>query len=395
MSEGMLSGLKVLDLGGRLGGVCGRFLATLGADVVKLEPPDGEPGRRTPADAPDHGWLAENLGKRSVTADLDTPQGQALVRQLAERADFLIEACAPGWLAARGLAHADLAKLNPRLIHVSITPFGQTGPYAGFVGGELVCSALSGVLFGVGYEDRAPVKEALNACIFHANGAAAAGAMFAHVERARSGLGQHVDVSVQQVATSRLTNPILVQQFDDRLLTRSGQFLSYGKVRIRTVWTLKDGYCFHALPTGRFGAPANAALSKWMDDEGFNNPMQGVDWIKHDRSAVPPETRATWEAAIDVFFRSKTKADIAGEGRRRGINAVPANEPADVLNDAHLAERNFLASFEHEGRTLRLPDRFLSSSATPTGTPGPTPEAGQHTRAVLADWLGQDQMVMA
>lgn len=387
MTEGMLSGLKVLDLGGRTGAVCGRFLATLGADVVKLEPQGGEGARVTPSGEADHAWLANNLGKRSATADLETAAGQDLARKLAAQADFLVEAYPPGWLAERGLDYAALCALNPRLIHVAITPFGQTGPYAGYAGSELVCSALGGVLNVVGYEDRAPVKEALDACIFHANGAGAAGAMFAHLERARSGLGQQVDVSIQAVAASRMTNGILVQQFDGRLLHRTGVHISYGQARIRTVWTLKDGYCFHALPTGRFGAPANIALSKWLDDEGFDNPMQGVDWPNHDRSAIPAETRNRWEAAMDVFFRSKTKADIATEGRRRGINAVVANEPADILADGHLADRNFLAPFTHEGKTIRFPDRFLSASVTPTGTSGPAPAPGAHTAEVLADWL--------
>src|SRR5690606_13936540 len=100
---------------------------------------------------------------------------------------------------------------------------------------------------------------------------AVAGALFAIFEREASGQGQHVDISVQDVAASRLTNGVLAWQFDRRLLERTGTALSYGKARVRCVWDLADGYVFHSLMTGRFGAPANAALSAWMDEAGFDN----------------------------------------------------------------------------------------------------------------------------
>ena len=182
--------------------------------------------------------------------------------------------------------------------------------------------------------------------------AAATGAMAAHYARGTHGRGQHVDVSIQQVAFSRNVNGALVWQFDRRKLKRVGGSLAYGKATVRAIWRLADGWCFHSLMTGRLGAPANQALSDWIDEACMANPLQGTDWLSYNRSTLPAETRAEWEAAIAAFFLTRTKADIAGEGLRRGINACVVNEPADVLADQHLAAREFFDT------PSGLPERF-------------------------------------
>ena len=299
----LLDGVRVLEVAGELGATCARFLESLGAVVERIA----------------HGEVAARL------ADADVLIGDRAA-DFRKGAKFDPEALRAG---------------NPGLVSVSLTPFGVSGPYADFAGPEIVVSAMGGCLGVVGYEDRPPVKEALDACGFHAEVMATAGALFALTERQASGLGQHVDVSVQDVAASRMTNGILAWQFDHRLLERTGVALSYGKARVRCVWDLKDGYVFHSLMTGRFGAPANAALSAWMDEAGFDNPMRGIDWLKYDRSALDEATRDVWQAAMDHFFRSITRAEMRIEGRRRGINACVVNDPCDVLEDVQLAAREF------------------------------------------------------
>jgi crotonobetainyl-CoA:carnitine CoA-transferase CaiB-like acyl-CoA transferase len=245
----------------------------------------------------------------------------------------------------------DLA-LADDCIHVSVTPFGSGGPRRHWRGGELVASAMGGALRVTGEPDRPPVKEAGDACTFHADMVAATGAMAAHYARGTHGKGQHVDVSIQQVAFSRNVNGALVWQFDRRKLKRVGGSLAYGKATVRAIWQLADGWCFHSLMTGRLGAPANQALSDWIDEAGMPNPLRGTDWLGYNRSTLPAETRAEWEATIAAFFRTRTKVDIAVEGLRRGINACVVNEPADVLADPHLAARGFFATADG------LPDRF-------------------------------------
>jgi crotonobetainyl-CoA:carnitine CoA-transferase CaiB-like acyl-CoA transferase len=195
---------------------------------------------------------------------------------------------------------------------------------------------------------------------------AAAGAMAAYYARLKSGLGQHVDVSIQEVAFSRNVNGVLVWQFDRRKLHRVGGALNYGKATVRCIWRLADGWCFHSLMTGRFGAPANQALSEWIDESGLLNPLQDVDWQAYNRSTLDAATRVIWESAIDAFFRTRTRAEIRTEGRRRGINACVVEEPGDVLADPHLAARNFwqdVAGRKQPARFVRITESESESDA--------------------------------
>ena len=298
-----------------------------------------------------------SLGAQVVAA---TPGLASLVD-----ASFLIDDLGLARLEDAGLSRADIERANARLVHASVTVFGSTGERARWAGGELVASAMGGVLRLTGEPDRAPVKEALDACTFHADMAAAAGAMAAHYSRGTSGRGQHVDISIQEVAFSRNTNSILVWQFERRKLSRVGGSLNYGKATVRCIWPLADGWCFHSLMTGRFGAPANQALSDWMDEAGMPNPLHGVDWLAYNRSTLDPAVRATWETAIEAFFRTRTRADIRGEGRRRGTNACAVATPADVLQDPHLQAR----AYWRERAGIREPSRFATLHEGPPAVP--------------------------
>jgi crotonobetainyl-CoA:carnitine CoA-transferase CaiB-like acyl-CoA transferase len=321
----LLDGLHVVELSGPFGSIGCEFLESLGAHVTRVEALD-----------------------------------EAL--PLLAAADVLVEysGCA--------------VPQHPRLIHASLTPFGAHGPYARYRGSELVCSAMSGVLRTVGDRDRPPVKEALDACWFHAHAATAAAIMLAYHERELSGRGQHVDVSVQEVAASRLTNAIVLWQFDKRALERSGQLLRYGRAAVRCIWKLRDGYAFHSLMTGSFGAPANGALSRWLDELGYDNPMREVDWLRYDRSALPAETRALWEAALACFFGDRSKAEVAA---RPEINAAVLFEPEDVLADPQLHARGFW-------KGPARPAHFVKVQLAAAAPEPPEPGRVAHPSAALA-----------
>ena len=290
------------------------------------------------------------------------------LRERIRLADVLIERSGLAELAKAGFPRDVIEGLNPRLVHVSVTTFGSTGPRATWRGSELVASAMGGTLRLTGDPDRAPVKEALDACSFHADMVAAAGVNAALWDRELTGRGQHVDISVQEVAFSRNVNGVLVWQFDRRKLHRVGGALNYGRATVRCIWPLADGYCFHTLMTGRFGAPANQGLSDWIDACALPNPLRGVDWTTYNRSTLDATTRATWERAIEAFFRTRTRREIAEEGARRGINATVIAEPADVLADAHLAAREFWSDSE-EGKE---PARFVNITLGPAVAPAPS-----------------------
>ena len=328
-----LDGQRVLALGGMPDRPLARFLASLGADIVA-----GETDQSAAADFP------------FVIDDLGLP----LLRE-------------SGWVPD--------AERGP--IHASVTTFGSFGPCCNWHGSELVASAAGGVLRLTGYPDRRPVKEALDACIFHADVVAAAGMMAAHWSRGRSSRGEHVDVSIQEVAFNRNVSGVLAWQFDRRKLHRVGPALNYGLASVRCIWSLADGYCFHSLMTGKFGARANQALADWIDESGLENPIRDVDWLSYNRSTLDADTRAEWERGIAAFFRTRTKSEISVEGRARGINACVVAEPGDVTHDPHLDAREFWTERDghrHPGRFVRIvpgnsvPDP-ADSSPVEEGTP--------------------------
>jgi len=323
----MLHAHRVVTLGEKVDSALARFLATLGA---RIEPSTGN----------------------RILQDL-------------EGASFLLHRWHAHEPADTSLSPPDLAARFPQLIHILVSPFGRSGTRAEWSGSELTVSALGGALSLTGDPDRAPVKEALDACFFHTDMVAAAAALAAHFERGASNRGQTVEICAQEVTFSRAVNPVLVWQFDRRKLHRTGGALGYGRATVRCIWPLSDGWCFHTLMTGRLGAPANQALSDWMDERGLPNPLRGTDWLRYDRSALDPETRARWEKAIAAFFHTLSKLDIAQEGRRRGINATVVCEPGDALADPHLKAREFWVERGH----WRLPSRFFR--LTDGGVAGP------------------------
>jgi crotonobetainyl-CoA:carnitine CoA-transferase CaiB-like acyl-CoA transferase len=359
-TRNLLHGFTALDLTQGDAAACGRILASLGVEVWQADPPHALEGDALLE------WRARHLGKRSIALDLTQPADRQRFLHNIRHCDFLLESFVPGYLAGLQLDYATLALINPRLIVVSITPFGQAGPYAHFKGGELVASAMSGVLITLGDPDRAPVKEALDANGFHACAGAALGAVLAHYHRERTGLGQHVDQSVQEAGVSRNTNNVLLYQFDQRCIQRGGPYLRFGRASIRCIWKLRDGYAFHSIATGRFGAPANRALTAWMNELGYDNPMREVDWDRYDRSTLDPAVRQVWETAVAAFFVERTKAEIRDEGRRRGINAAVANAPGDLLNDAQLVARDYFVQSQWTNEiSVKLPRYFLRTGSEP------------------------------
>ena len=192
-----LSGIRVLDLTTARGEIAGKILADLGAEVLKIEPPEGCDSRRMPPfedgreGDPDGSlyWAAYGRGKRSITLDIASAEGREQLRTLAEGADILLESFEPGHLAGLGLGYEDLRALNPALIYASITPFGQRGPDAHSPATDLTVEAAGGLLSLTGDGDRPPVPVGYPQAGLHGGAQAAADAVVALIERDRSGLG--------------------------------------------------------------------------------------------------------------------------------------------------------------------------------------------------------------
>jgi crotonobetainyl-CoA:carnitine CoA-transferase CaiB-like acyl-CoA transferase len=356
-----LQGFRALDLTAPLAGHCARMLASFGVEVTHID----SMSQHSPSQYEQIATFAARHNQRCTTLDIRNEAGRVQFLKMVAESDFVIESYAPGELAKLGLDYAALAKINPRIVVTSISAFGQEGPHAHFKGGELIASAMAGILITTGDPDRPPVKEALDANYFHGCAAAALGTVIAHYHRQRTGLGQHVDLSVQEAGVSRNTNNVLLWQFDKRTVSRGGAFLRFGRATIRAIWKLKDGYAFWSMATGRFGAPANRALCAWMHELGYENPMREVDWDKYDRATLDADVRKLWEAAIGKFFADRTREEIGSEGTRRGINAAPASEPADLIEHPQLKARKYFESAPWPGssESIFFPRYFLRTGA--------------------------------
>ncbi|MFC1921275.1 CaiB/BaiF CoA transferase family protein [Chloroflexota bacterium] len=399
MTDSLLNGFRALDLTDEKGFACGKVLATLGVDVIKVEKPGGDPARNIPPFLnnsldPEQSlyWLSFNTDKRSITLDLETKQGQDIFKRLVEKADFLIESHPPGYLDGLGLGYESLSLLNPRIIMTSITAFGQKGPYSHYKSCNLVASAMGGVLDSNGDPDRAPAIEAPNSVYFEAGATAALGTVMAHYYRQTTGEGQQVDVSLQECGASRDTTSLVVWQFDKRLLKRTGnKSLVGGRRPSRWLWTCKDGYLFWTLRGGTMGARINPAMSKWFDESGIENPYRLVENpVSLDMAGLPEEILDTFDAAIEKLFLMHTKQEIMEKAVNDGIQAWILSTPTDVLENPQPRARNFWVELNHpkSGGKLAYPGHYFLSSQTENYVRRPAPLIGEYNQEIYSTELG-------
>lgn len=399
-ANGALAPYRVLELPGEVPLLCGRIFCDLGATVLKIEPPGGDPARfRSPfvADLPGHErsltWLAYSAGKRSITLNLETADGVALFRRLVAIADIVIEAFPPGYLAALGLQYTALADLNPRLIMVSITPFGQDGPHAGYQATDLTLWALGGYLNMTGDPGRPPVRVSLAPQIyFHAATIGAAGALIALRQRARTGRGQHVDLAMQALPVWMLAHTTQFWDLERVNLKREGAWRDIGGgQRSRVVYRCKDGYITWQAMSGVIGARSLSKLVAWMDQEGLAPDwLKATDWMTVDLRALPPAEFERYAEAFQQFFLTKTKAELLEAAIRDGHMLGPINTVADAYDSPQLAARDYWQQvpYPHLGLTLTYPGAPAKMSETPWRLRGRAPTLGEHNEAVYSDLLG-------
>ena len=398
-ASGMLSPYRVLDLAEETGILAGKILADLGADVLAVEPPGGNPVRRLGPfyegqSHPERSlvWWAYAAGKRSITLDLATFDGRALLKQLVTSADFLMESFTPGYLEGLGLGHEALRQANAGLVMVSMTPFGQDGPYAGYEGPDLVGMALGGFTYLTGDPDRPPVRVTEPQFGSNTGASGAAGAMIAHHYRVLTGEGQHVDVSGQQAVARTLSHAPSFWDFTKTNLRRQGAYRpGPAGIRGRVTWPCKDGYInFSLLGGGALGAGTNA-LFHWMDEEGFADDfLRSLDWTQIDFNSITQELLAKVNDPVEKFFKAHIKRELTEGALDRRMLLFPVNTPKDIQEQPQLVAREFFARIEHpeEGATLEYPGGFIRSSETAVGPRRRAPMLGEHNREVYVGELG-------
>lgn len=399
--EAPLAPFRALDLTEETGWVCGKILADLGADVIKVEPPSGDPGRLLGpfvGDIPDPNralpWLAANAGKRGITLNLNRPDGQQLFRDLAERADFVVESNPPGWMADRGLDYKTLSWRNPRLVMTSITPFGQDGPRAAWRASDLELMAASGCLMLAGEPDGPPVRISLPQSPWWAGLSAAMGTLIAHHHRMAAGEGQHVDVSGQASLLWALSHAPTFWDLNRESQRRAGPYLSGRSItgaKMRTIWPYRDGYVTFTVYGGAAGRHTNQQLVAWMSERGVAPDfLRGMDWDRFDVATLTQEEADRLERAIGRFLGGLTKADFFQEVVARGMLGYPVATARDILGDPHLEDRGFWQDVPHPalGRPLRMPGPFARLGESSCAPPRPVPRIGEHNREIYLDELG-------
>ena len=404
VAPGALEPYRVLDLTGALGALGGRVLAGLGADVIKVERPGGDPARaRGPflgeAPHPHHSlsWIFCNAGKRGVTLDLACAEGQELLRRLVATADFLIESHPPGYLESLALGYDDLAAVNPALVMVRISPFGQSGPYRDWQATDIVAWAMGGQMYLDGDADRPPVRVSAPQTELLASAHAAAGAMTAHYHRRRTGLGQQVDIAAQECVTWTLM--IAAQIWDiSRINPRRGGAVRRNvraagtAIESRVIWPCKDGFVLWTLGGGgqRGALTSTQALVAWMAEEGEAGAAAEVDWSQLSPASMDQETYDRLSAPFLAFFGTRTKRGLFEGALARSIQLAPVNELPDVAASPQLEARGYWTDIAHPylDTVLRFPGAPVKLSATPWRLDRPAPLPGEHNGGVYGGLLG-------
>ncbi|MFH1650604.1 MAG: CoA transferase [Chloroflexota bacterium] len=396
----LLGDIRVLDLSDEKGLLCGRMLADLGADVIKVEKPGGDGARRRgpfyrdePNPEKSLYWFAYNLNKRGITLDIKSAEGQALLKQLARRADVVIESFPVGYLDGLGIGYAALAKENPRLIMAAISPFGQTGPYRDFKATDIVGMAMGGYLFLCGTPESPPVRVSCPQAYLHAASEAAAAVLMALFYRDHSGEGQYIDVSMQASVTMNTLMAVPFWNLSGTILERSGAFrvgLTSG-TRQRQIWPCKDGQVNFVIYGGKAGSFRNKALVRWMDSEGMaTEHLKQIDFASWDVFDITEEEWERIEVPIGKFFMSHTKDDLLREGAQWRVAVCPIASPAEVVGSEQLRERDFWLEVAHPelGATLKYPGFCLRFTETPCRVWRRPPLIGEHNREIYGDELG-------
>lgn len=382
----MLEPYRVIDLTDHRGEIGPMLLGDLGADVIRVEPPGGVSARRAGAlipaersteDLRSHQFRAFNRNKRSIVLDLGSAADRTDFEALIRGSDFVIESGPGGYAATHGFDFARFAALNPRIVHVLITPFGNDGPAAARIATDLTLSAMGGQAALQGAPDRAPVRISVPQIWRHAGAEAAAAAMIAHQRMQRTGSAQFADVSAQCVTTWTTMNAMDAHAIQGFNFERRGSTVQMGTREVDPVFACADGYLV-ALPVGTVIEPL---LGHLAGEDLIDESWLAEDWLTIDQRRVLGETvRFTREQQAETlarFFRNHTKVELFAIGVELGITLAPINSVADLLHFEQIAAREAWSELAlDDGTPIRTPGRIaLFDVGRTSSSEGPTFEA--------------------
>jgi crotonobetainyl-CoA:carnitine CoA-transferase CaiB-like acyl-CoA transferase len=380
-----LDDLVVLDLTHHIAGpYATKLMADYGADVIKVERPGtGDIARsfgpfqgETPDPEKSGLFFFLNTNKRSVALDLKTEDGCDALKALARRADVAVESFAPGTLETLGLGWETLHAINPALSLVSVSNFGQTGPYRDYRLTEVSLYAFAGEMYSMGMTDREPTKMGGTAALFE-SGAAVAPALLASVFASAGGEGQHVDISLAEThfgGVDRRHAAAIAYQFSGRRTLRAAG----GATGMpQGIYPCADGYVDFTNAGLRPDRVADMLEhADWLNDPAYSDPQARLN----------PDVIEAWNANFLVWCLERTKREVWAEARRARVMCGPLFTTEDLFQDSHFRDRGFWAQATHPAMgEVELPGRPFIMQEGGWQLRRPAPLLGQHTREVLEE----------
>ncbi len=380
--EAALAGYRVLDLADDKGLYCGKLLADLGADVIKVEPPGGDRTRLVPPFYHDEmhpekslSFLYLNANKRSLTLDLAGSEGKAAFQRLVATADVVLETFTPGYLDGLGLGYKGLRDINPRLIMTSITGFGQTGPYRHFQSCDIVAQAMGGLMYVTGYAEDPPNLIGARQAYYLASIHAALGTLVALYYRERTGVAQQVDVSLQESCAAAFQPGIIYWDLRRELRQRGDDVHRAGQ----GIHRCRDGYvAFHAGPRNW------PELLKLLDEEGLDHDLHDEQWESQEARSAG---RQHIDAICAEYCRRLTVEEVCERSQRNRLFSFPVFDAQQLSDDSQLRSRDFFVKIERSD----LPEPITCAgapyrlSATPWRIRRQPPLIGEHDEEIMAE----------
>lgn len=398
---GLLSPFRVLDLADELGFLCGKILGDLGADVVKIERPGGDPARMIGPFYKDQVhpekslyWLGFNSNKRGITLNLESERGKELFTRLVARAEFVVESFTPGHLERLGLGYDALSRISPGLVLTSITPFGQTGPYSRYRASDIEIMAMSGCMSLTGDPGRPPLRISFPQSYQWTASYATVGTLTAHLYRQRTGVGQQVDVSAQACLLWAFSHAHTFWDLNRQLEKRAGSFMTGRSItgaQMRVFWPCKDGYLNFIIYGGEAGRKTNQALVEWMDSCGMAPEfLKQKDWKSFNIAEVTQQEIDEMEEPIARFFQRVSKTEFFEAVTQREMLGYPVATVEEIFADPQLKARDFWQEIEHPELKTRLtyPGGFAKFSRAPCKVWRRAPLIGEHNEEIYCGELG-------
>ena len=369
---GCLDGIKVLDMGRyQAGPRCAMILSDLGAEVVKLEAPGGDESRGIGKVY----WSVYNRGKKSITLNVRSEKGIALIKELVPKFDMLLQNFRPGVMAAMGLGYDTLKQLNPGLILINVSGFGQQGPYKHRPAYDPIGQAMSGLMSFTGFPDGPPVMT--NSPIIDRITAlhATIGALGALHRRDVTGQGQALDVCLLDTGYTLMEIPIANYLLSGKEPQRNGN--SPGGISPCNAYQAKDGWIYIlAVPQDMFGRFCKGVgREELLADERFSS-IAGRG--KHAKEI---------DGLVAEWVKARTVAEVSAVLEQAEVPFAPVHSIAQAAKDPHLWERQMLVEIEDQGDTTYVPGLTVKYSDTP-GAIGTIPQPGDHNQEVYCGLLG-------